>query len=245
MQNRTINGKNFNEILKELQKPFEKEWFNYEKNSYIPSEHVEQRLDDVLGLNYSFEIVSEPELLQFAGKKQTKNKQIVDTLIQAYVSIGVISIYDDQGVLVSKRSCGGKKNIITINDLEDTIKDIGNDFKSCITDAFKKCAKAFGVGRYLDIKYNKNQGKNISGDNKPDNRGTNNQSQSNDSTANDSTTSEIKLRLKSKAKSDKKGLTFDVVDGKGRQGTLTVLKFKCREHIFRDQLQFHADDVAV
>lgn len=233
---RTINGKSFETVLQELKEPFEYVWLDYNQHKYIPTTEIEKRLEDVLGLNWTFELIDKPEFVRI----QEANSKAETIKI---VCTGCISIFDDNGNLVAKRTQGGGADVIFLKE-NGKIKDLSSDYKSAITDAEKKCAKAFGVGRYLDDKKNdekkqpykpdNNTGKGTTTNlpktggkgattNPPKTEGKNTSSNSSGTTTNNAE-KVVQLKLLSKGKSNTRGLNFAVVDKDGRKGTMIIWK---------------------
>jgi len=146
MKVRTINGKTFDEVQKLLDERFELLVKDSTGNFLTPSiEIVEEKLNQILGLNYSFKLTKDPELVTLFG-------------IPSYVGSGEIQLHDDEGNFVCSRSQGGGTNVVLI-DVKDKFdpegnpvkkpKDLSNDYKIAVTDIMKKCAQALGLGLYL------------------------------------------------------------------------------------------------
>lgn len=89
INNRTINGMSFKEILEELKKPFTHYSTDFNGKPTIPFELVKSRANEVLGLNYSDEVETKYHVVEG------------EHLIEAKVTI---KIYDDCGLLVASRS---------------------------------------------------------------------------------------------------------------------------------------------
>lgn len=137
--NRTINGKSPADVLKELSVPFE---FVREKetNYYVPSCMIQERLDEVLGLNWSFEPTSKPELTELDQKHY-------------FLCDGQISIFDDEGNLFARRSQSGGVEVIIIKG-SGKVKNLVDSKKAAVSSCFKKCAEMFGVGRNIALDTN-------------------------------------------------------------------------------------------
>lgn len=136
--NGQINGKTMDQILRELSDPIPKEELKYSEDkrvTYIPTEVVRRRLDKVLGGNYS-EIYDDCQVMELPASK---------TESTPYIRLRcTITIIDDAGNEVCKRSCYTARSIIRVNS-SGNCKDPANDFDSACADAFKRCAKRFGV----------------------------------------------------------------------------------------------------
>lgn len=152
----TINGKSRAQIQEELCALFDESDFeqhSFTKRHYLPASVIINRLDKVLGLNYSFE----PKELNLWENGSKQNVAL----------IGVITIYDDDGRFVCSRGCGGGHVVIcsnSANESENAKKDtnveetllsqstlkepvnVANDIEAATKDALKRAAKMFGVG---------------------------------------------------------------------------------------------------
>lgn len=147
---RTINGKSMKAVLEELKKPFEECVITQKGQSApqyitITKEWYDERLDEVLGLNYNFVITGKPWA------------EIIGSM--RYISVqGYISIIDDVGVEVVSRHAIGTANVIITNaELEDngieesTPVSYPNAYKTALADLKKKCAKELGVSRDISL----------------------------------------------------------------------------------------------
>ncbi|WP_113675747.1 hypothetical protein [Vallitalea guaymasensis] len=139
--NRTINGQPFNQVMKEFRKNFAYSDFkkDFMGRKYIPIDKVVDRLNKVLGLNYSFEI------------KTIQHVQIGNN--HAFIPTAIFAIVDDNGKLITKTSSTKGKNVIfpTIKQGNKRIpdysnpKDIADDAASAGSMALKKCCKNLGM----------------------------------------------------------------------------------------------------
>lgn len=134
MAERTVNGKSLKQIAEELSKPFDPSDFKQNRYEYyyLPVEVYRQRMDEVVGvLNYDFE-TSEPRITVVGTKP--------------HISLsGKITIKDDEGNVVTKKSsCGGSQVIMSNTSNEPVL--LKNDLESASSDVFKRCCKGFGMG---------------------------------------------------------------------------------------------------
>lgn len=134
---RTINGKPFQTVMGELEQEFAKLTTDAKGNLALPIELVEGRMRSVLAFNFSFEPQYQPQVYELGGKA-------------AIFVVVKISIFDDEGQLVCSRSHGGGADIIISKGSNSPI-DMSADYKSAISDAFKKAALSFGVGSYIKM----------------------------------------------------------------------------------------------
>lgn len=151
---RTINGKSFKEVLIELKKPFDEYMITQKGDTApiyatIPKEWVDERLDNVLGLNYNVVIVGNPWCEEIGDSR--------------YISLkGYISIVDDEGNEIIKRYATGTATVIMISVSQKggikitKPKDYANDYKTAFADLKKKCAKELGVSRYISLETQRN-----------------------------------------------------------------------------------------
>ena len=138
---RIINGKKEIEVYEALKAAFPDSALKYDESrdiTYLKGEEVMARMEQVLGFNYSEEfdgcVIEEipdanGEIAPFVRMKCT------------------IRIYDDDHNLVKSRSRWGGTRIIRIGkgDRAGAVINLGNDLDTACTDAFKRCARAFGV----------------------------------------------------------------------------------------------------
>lgn len=141
--NRTINGKSFKEVQEALKAPFSTVTKSLSGFDALTIEMVEERLDEVLGLNYSFVLTKAPELTNLPSDTG-------DSLF-FLMGVGEIQVFDDDGNLVARQAQGGGARVIYI-DKTGSPKDPTDNLQAAITDIKKKCAKnGLGVGRYLSL----------------------------------------------------------------------------------------------
>lgn len=130
---RTINGLDIKEILIKLAEKFPIEVWEKHKGTnfhYLPVSEIQQRLDTVVGIeNYNF-MVTEPQLWSNNGKESCVIK-------------GSLTIYDDDGRGIIKESPGAA--FIIIEKTSQSPTSISNVVESAAQDAFKRCAKKFGI----------------------------------------------------------------------------------------------------
>lgn len=132
---KTIGGKSMNEIIRGLEEDFPDDiWIKHEfiKNVYyLPYHIVVDRMDTVVGSFYYDFIVGRPNFITIEEK-------------EAIVVDGVLTLHCDDGTNISKGSLGGAQIIKNKNGIAISIP---NDANNAANDAFKRCAKLFGVGR--------------------------------------------------------------------------------------------------
>jgi len=118
-------------ILEELSKEFPINNLKTVNNkfTYIPEPLIRQRLDDVLGLNWSWTITRETETI---FKKKA-----------AVVITGRLTLNLPSGAIVIKEAHGGSV-------LDNGFK-AGDSYKSAGSNALKKAAYLAGVGAYLGL----------------------------------------------------------------------------------------------
>lgn len=142
---RLINGLTFEKVKEKLTERFSlvttDQTDNYES---VPAELLKMRFIEVLGLNYSFEVVS-IEIKEIAGS-------------HSVVGVGKISIYDDDGNFVCSRSQAGGCNVVIVK-ATGIPKDLSNDYKSAVSDIFKKCCQELGTALYIIIERKEKEGK--------------------------------------------------------------------------------------
>lgn len=142
---RLINGKPFATVRKELEAPFT-HLVNDGTGKYlsVSIEQVEERLNSVLGFNYSFVPVGELKLNNINGR-------------YSLTGLGIITIRDDNGGIVCTMCQGGGCDVILIDKVKGEIndekvsKDLSSDYKSAMSDIKKKCAEGLGVGAYVKM----------------------------------------------------------------------------------------------
>lgn len=117
------------DVLEQLAAPFPKSTESSLKKggttlTYIPVSAVIARTNEVLGLDWSYRVIS---------------TEVVDGWIIAHVRVNLPGISDRDGF-------GGQE----IKHRRDgQILDMGHDYKGAVSDALKKALQAFGVGLYL------------------------------------------------------------------------------------------------
>lgn len=171
---KTINNMTYQEAIQKLSAPFPKKDFkslSYSGHHYLPIEKFLERFDSVLSpFNYDF-ITSDYNLIK-AGNQDN------------FIVKGTLTIKNDIGEVVAIRASAGSCDINYPNmkDKDNNVmKDqynlpirsplptkVSNDIDSACKDAFKRCAKLFGVG-HCDEDINSNTKKKII-QNKPDNK---------------------------------------------------------------------------
>jgi len=226
-ERRTINGKPISDVLTNLKQPFPYLVQDMAGNPALDEEQVYNRLDSVCGLNWSFVLTMQPKIEKLCEKKHT------------VVCAGFIEIRDDDGQLVCRRGQTGGADVI-IPKTEP--KDLSSDFKSAVTDCFKKCAKTFGLRPVLAPggKTYKNsdeaakEGYNASTTNTPDATGkvqSNSSAKDAPAAAGKETPAEnpqqaktadgaVRYKVTRKGVKDNKKLKLDVVDENGTTGQL-------------------------
>lgn len=135
--NGVINNKNADVVLNKLREEIPKNLLNYSdelKITYIPGEVVRNRMDEVLGNNYTTKYDAQIILIpDIEGRQRPYIK-----------SECTITVLDDDGkVLLTRSGIGGSK-VIQVKD-SGAVKNIGNDMDSACIDAFKRCCKEFGI----------------------------------------------------------------------------------------------------
>lgn len=135
----TINGKNQDEVFAALRKEFPKEALDrdYQGHLYVKMSAVEDRLNEVLGFNYSNNIL------------QSKVETILG--IPYFLFDCKLTIRDDNGNVVCERSSAGgtQVRLATKGDNKGLPVDAAEDYKSAVQTAIKKAARSLGVGAYL------------------------------------------------------------------------------------------------
>ena len=136
-----VNGKELAKVFEELSKPFPKEKIkirDFDNKPYVEVDTLLERLNEVVGVqNYSDEYT-------------TELMQVQDTF--CIIATCTLSIFDDDGKLVCKKSMTGGSNIaFPYVDKDKTqkateVNSIPNDITSACQDAFKKvCTKRLGM----------------------------------------------------------------------------------------------------
>lgn len=143
-------------VVEQLSQPFDetivgkRQIVDYNGNiielDYIPGRYVIERLNEVLGLNWSFEI----------------KQHLVDTGIMQVAVLGRLTVFENGNIIKSAEQWGGTYITRTI---KGTVTALGDDLKIAGTDALKKCATQLGVALYLyDNKENTVVGNVLSGE---------------------------------------------------------------------------------
>lgn len=135
---RTINGKNLDDILKELQADFPRKDIRTHgatQKLYIPVEKIKERLDTVLGIgNWDFVPISKPELWKLGPDSY-----------ESCVLTGKLVLYDDNRVPIERSAGGGADIIYPKGDTRPT--SVANAVDSAVQDVFKRCARRFGIAK--------------------------------------------------------------------------------------------------
>jgi hypothetical protein len=136
------------EVLEALEEEFPEEQLktietgsgrNRKKFSYIPEPVVRNRLREVLGLNWSWEILREADTTFLVWDRDAGEK-----LPQpAVVVTGRLTVNLPSGITVSREAHGGS--------LLYSGNKAGDPHKSASSNALKKAAYLFGVGAYLGL----------------------------------------------------------------------------------------------
>lgn len=130
-------------VVDALSEPFDKKFIKQRDGAfgrtldYIEAHIIIQRLNDVFGANWNFEVLTKP------------NESIINGHLVVQVRLTVPNIDADGKIIgwVVKEQVGGKK--ITVMKVDKSILDLASDFKAATTDALKKAATLLGVG--LDL----------------------------------------------------------------------------------------------
>lgn len=119
---------------KALEKEFDRKFVKKLQGfDYLEIHAVIQRLNDVLGEGWQFEL----------EERMIDNEEIVQ--------FGRLGVKSEAGEWLWKSQCGSKK-IVYYKEKEHISEnrvDYGNDFKAAASDCLKKCATLWGVGLYL------------------------------------------------------------------------------------------------
>lgn len=152
------------DVLTELKKPFPEEilekkpgpnkkvgnqWIK-QNFFYIPSENLHERLDDVLGLNWSWEIKESMvvDVTKEKSKKEYVNGEMTGTTTKVVdekqvIVFGRLYATLPGGRVVTRDACGGCD--ITYG------TTVGDPFKIADSNAFRKACMKLGIGRYLAL----------------------------------------------------------------------------------------------
>lgn len=137
MKERTVNGMPIREVWEKLQAEFPPDVIKKHpttEKEYIPVEKIEERLNNVVGMeNWDFELMAPVQVYRFGADG-----------FESCVASGKLCIYDDERVPIV-RSTGGAADIIySKNSMRPT--SVANAVDSAVQDVFKRCAKRFGIG---------------------------------------------------------------------------------------------------
>lgn len=153
--NVTINGKNPEKVFEALRKEFPPEAIDqdYQGFLYVKMSAVEDRLNEVLGFNYSNEIL------------QSKVETVAG--VSYFLFDCKIIIRDDSGKTLCERSSAGgtQVRIATKGENKGLPVDAAEDYKSAVQTAIKKAARSLGVGAYLSDIESQGKRKNSSSNN--------------------------------------------------------------------------------
>lgn len=126
----TINKKTLEQVIQELQKPFEEEFHEkgYKDFVSVNVQHYLDRLDEVVGLfNYNIEtietIVTEQSILK---------------------TVKITVFDDDRNIMKIVTGDGGAKFIVPTG--SDKQKDPDNTHDTAFSDAFKRACRRLGIG---------------------------------------------------------------------------------------------------
>lgn len=137
MKERTVNGMLIREVWEKLQAEFPSDVIKKHPTTgkeYIPVEKIEERLNNVVGMeNWDFELISPVQVCRFG----------VDGF-ESCVASGKLCIYDDERIPIV-RSTGGAADIIYPKE-STRPTSVANAVDSAVQDVFKRCAKRFGIG---------------------------------------------------------------------------------------------------
>lgn len=218
-EQRTINGKPFTQALQELKAPFPYLILDLGNNEALEEEQVYERLDEVLGLNYSFVLTMQPKLETIDQHKHTIS------------CAGFIEIRDDDGLFVARRTQAGGNDVTLRKGTIDPL-DMSSDYKKAVTDCFKKVAKSFGVraklaegGQVYKASESPSKKKNAKPEPATNQKKDNKKAGPEGSKPKDSKTEDpnaVNFKLLSKPSSDSKRMKFEVDDGKGNTGELVL-----------------------
>lgn len=150
MKERTMNGIPIQEVWRRLQKEFPSTAVKRHpatREEYIPVNKIEERLNEVLGMeNWSF-VTDRPQICVFGADNH-----------ESCVVSGKLILYDDDRIPIIRSTCGGSDIIYPKESTRPT--SVANTVDSAVRDVFKRCAKRFGIGW---IKRPSSNGENDSG----------------------------------------------------------------------------------
>lgn len=134
MKERTVNGMPIREVWQKLQSDFPVEVVKKHpttKKEYIPVEKIEERLNEVVGMeNWDFQLLSSVQIYRFGST-------------ESCMVSGQLTIFDDERVPII-RSTAGASDLIYPKD-SDRPTSVANAVDSAVQDTFKRCAKRFGI----------------------------------------------------------------------------------------------------
>lgn len=137
MKQKTVNGVPIQEVWKRLQAEFPASDIRQHpatNREYVPVEKIEERLNEVVGMeNWSF-IVDKPQICAFGSSGH-----------ESCIVSGRLILYDDEHIPIV-RSTGGASDIIYPKE-SDRPTSVANAVDSAVQDVFKRCAKRFGIAR--------------------------------------------------------------------------------------------------
>jgi hypothetical protein len=162
------------EIFEKLSAPFdtikEREGHKGQVYLYVTINDIIQRLNEVFGLNWNFEILREEILYdneeynvtnKVTSHEETSGKITERTTHESkqkaknVTILGRLSVRDDDGVLWIKESWGSQ-DIKWFSDKSEML-NLGNDKKGAVSDALKKCAELLGVALNISLSASKEQ----------------------------------------------------------------------------------------
>ncbi len=155
--NRTINGKSLEQVRRELAAPCNVSDFGGKK--YISFRTVEQRMREVLGWNFSFEIIPGETFREVHGG------------VMSIAMVGKITIYDDDGRVVTSFSwAGGEDQAQQKRDDEDDGSDprffnLRNTVDMATQDVFRRTALRMGCCSDTETELRSNSGSSNGGRN--------------------------------------------------------------------------------
>lgn len=113
---------------------------------YIPVDNLQERLDEVFGLNWAWEVSHQSVIEVEKEKKQYENgretgKELVKE--KQVIVVGKLTLFLPDGRSVSRDGCGGCDSTHGMS--------AGDAFKIADSNAFRKACHRFGMGRYLSL----------------------------------------------------------------------------------------------
>jgi hypothetical protein len=132
---RKINGKELSSVIKELKSPFTSYAVDFNGKPYIPYEIIRYTADKILGMNWTDEVKLEYQ--------EIEKEHVVTAKV-------TITIYDDDGNLVSKRT-GVRSDKFNRHSTKHKTKAgqiewSGDSYSSITSKAFRKAFTKFGLG---------------------------------------------------------------------------------------------------